>query len=112
MDWRYRVDVLREYTKGQPLEALPEIAERVKANAGKLKAASVNRYLALLRRVGNLSEKWGWTDLPLGRRVSLLPEKSERHVYFAPHAVRALAAAYFLAHSLAESRPILAWSPS
>lgn len=91
-DWKYRVDVLRDYTRGQPLEALPEVAEKVKANAGKLKAPSVNRYLALLRRVGNLAEKWGWTDLPLGRRVSLLPERSERHVYLAPHQVKQLGA--------------------
>lgn len=91
-DWRYRVDVLRDYTKDQPLEALPEVAEKVKARGGDLKAASINRYLALLRRVGNLAEKWGWTDLPLGRRVSLLPEKSERHVYLSPGTLRTLAA--------------------
>ena len=43
--------------------------------------------VSILRRVGNLAERWGWTDLPLGRRVVLLPENSQRHVYLTPEEV-------------------------
>ena len=94
-DLRYRVGVLREYTAGQPLPALPEVADCIKARGQKegLSAAAINRYVALLRRVGNLAERWGWTDAPLGRRVILLPEHSQRHVYLTADQVRALQAA-------------------
>lgn len=94
-DLRYRLEVLREYTRGRALEELVDVAERVK-QAGQregLAAASINRYVSLLRRVGNLAEAWGWTDLPLGRRVKLLPERSERHVYLTPADVAKLAGA-------------------
>lgn len=98
---KYRVDVLREYTAGRSLDELPTVAEKVKEaglEAG-LSAAGINRYLGFLRRVGNLAEKWGWTDLPLGRRVDLLPENSERHVYLTKAAVLGL---------LAKADPLLA----
>lgn len=93
VDLRYRLDVLRAYTRGRYLDDLPEVADRLKrkGQADGMKAASVNRYVALLRRVGNLSERWGWTDKPLGRRVQLLPEHSERHVYLSPAEVQRLA---------------------
>lgn len=93
-DLKYRVDVLRAYTEKRPLEHLPEVADRIKADgaAEKLAPASINRYVALLRRIGNLAERWGWTDKPLGRRVQLLPENSQRHVYLSPAEVDRLAA--------------------
>ena len=85
-DLKYRVQIIRTYTSGQPLTALPEVADRIKAQGQKAgtKAATINRYLSLLRRLGNLAERWGWTDLPLGRRVVMLPEVSQRHVYLTP----------------------------
>ena len=91
-DLRYRIGILRDYTAGQPLAALPEVADRIKSAGQKsgLSAAAINRYVALLRRVGNLAERWGWTDAPLGRRVILLPEHSERHVYLTADQVRRL----------------------
>ncbi|MFN9185112.1 MAG: tyrosine-type recombinase/integrase [Betaproteobacteria bacterium] len=94
-DLRYRIGILREYTAGRPLEDLPDVADRIKAAGQKngLTPASVNRYVALLRRVGNLAERWAWTDAPLGRRVVLLPENSQRHVYLTADQVRALQAA-------------------
>ncbi len=93
LDLKYRTDVLRGYTSRKPLDAIPEIAERVKEDGQreKLNPASINRYVALLRRIGNLAEQWGWTDKPLGRRVKLLPERSERHVYLSAAEVERLA---------------------
>lgn len=53
--------------------------------------ATINRQLALLRRLGNLAYKWGWADSPLGKRVELLRENQERHVYLTQHQVAAIA---------------------
>lgn len=94
-DLKFRFAVLREYTAGKYLPELVDVSERIKLNAQKsgLTPASINRYLALLRRVGNLVERWGWTDLPLGRRVVLLPERSERHVYLTVAEAKRLAGA-------------------
>lgn len=82
-DLRYRLDILLEYAAGRSLDDLPKVSEEFKVRAQQegLKAASINRYVAVLRRLGNLAERWGWTDLPLGRRISLLPENTDRHVY-------------------------------
>lgn len=92
-DLRYRIAILREYTADQTLQQIPDVAERLKAAGGKagLSAAAINRYLAILRRVANLAERWGWTDTPLGRRVELLPGESARHVYLTPAEVGRLA---------------------
>lgn len=93
---RYRVGVLREsYTAGHALEDIVDVAERIKADGQRdgINPITVNRYVAILRRVGNLAEQWGWTDLPLGRRIKLLPENSDRHIYLSPETVEALAVA-------------------
>jgi integrase len=91
---RYRVDVVRTHTAGEPLHRIPEVAESVKRAglAADLKAPTINRHVAVLRRIGNLAERWGWTDAPLGRRVELLPENSRRDVYLSEAQVRRLAA--------------------
>ena len=92
-DLRYRIAVLREHTSGRYLRELPAVAEEFKRHCqtGGLSAAGINRYLASLRRVGNLAERWGWTDQPLGRRIGLLPEHTARHVYLTPVQVNRLA---------------------
>lgn len=54
--------------------------------------ATINRHLALLRRIGKLAYQWGWTDKPLGTRVVLLREDNQRHTYLTPAQVSQLAA--------------------
>jgi len=82
-DLKFRVPVLLRYAGTTELEGIVDVADRIKRDGAKegLSPAATNRYVALLRHVGNLAERWGWTDLPLGRRIQLLPENSERHVY-------------------------------
>lgn len=94
-DLRYRIDVLRGYTSGRILDDLPDVAEAVKAEGTKagLAPASINRYLSILRRIGNLAVRWGWTDKPIGKRVELLTGERRRDVYLTPAQVRALARA-------------------
>lgn len=93
-DLRYRIAVLREYTADKSLADLPKVSEELKRKGQEagMTAPTINRYLSLLRRVGNLAERWGWTDLPLGRRVQLLPEHSARHLYLTPAEVQKIAA--------------------
>lgn len=90
---RYRVDVIREYTRGRHLEELPLVAQSVRKGGLETgaKAATINRYLSILRRVGNLAERWGWTNSPLGRRVEMMGGEQARHVYLTERQVRKIA---------------------
>ena len=55
-----------------------------------LKPATINRRLALLRRLCNLAyNEWGWLDKPI--KISLLPEHNQRHIYLTPEQVEMLA---------------------
>ena len=89
-DIRYRVDVLRGYTVGKPLDAIGEVARfftNVGLEAG-YSAAHINRHLAILRRVGRLAHGWGWLHrLPA---IEMLTGEQQRHVYLTPAQVRKL----------------------
>lgn len=92
-DLQYRIKVLREeYIAGRRLDELPDVAESLKAAGLKAGAApaTINRYLSILRRLGNLAVKWGWTDKPLGQRVELLSGETQRHRYLTGAEVDAL----------------------
>lgn len=58
-----------------------------------LAVASINRQLALLRRLANLAFQWGWTTELVGARVKLLPGERAREVFLTRGQVAALAAA-------------------
>ena len=91
-DYTSKVKALLPHIRGRALQDLPAVAEEVKAAFAKLRPATVNRRLAILRRVGNLaSDVWGWIDQPIGRRVKLLPEANQRHVYLTAEEVEAIA---------------------
>jgi len=92
-DLRYRVEALRTHTAGRYLEAVPDVADSIKRQglAAGVAPATINRLLAILRRVANLAERWGWTDEPLGRRVELVPGERPRELYVTPEQVRRLA---------------------
>lgn len=85
---------MRKYCAGKPLDALDDVAARVKTDGARngLSPAGINRYLAILRRIGNLAERWGWTDKALGRRVQLLPGERQRETIISREQVEALAA--------------------
>jgi integrase len=96
--WRnlsYRINVLREFTRGKYLDDIPAVADAVSKAAalGGAKPATINRNLAIIRRIANLAERWGWTDKPLGRRVQMVAGETPRHVYLTREQVRALARA-------------------
>lgn len=93
---------LRPYLSGHTLDDAPAVAAAMrKAWLGDgLKPATINRRLALLRRLCNVAFQWGWTDKALGKRIKLLPENNERHVYLDPAQVEAIASRMPLAGDL------------
>lgn len=86
---RQRVNVLRDFTAGKTLAHLGEVAGQIKTATAA--PATINRYLSVLRRIGNLAEQWGL--LERAPRITLLPERNERHVYLSAREVEALARA-------------------
>jgi len=89
-----KVRALQPHAAGQRLDAIVLVAEEVKAAGIKdgLSPATINRRLAILRRVANLAhEQWGWLDQPLGRRIKLLRGEKTRHIYLTPDQVELMA---------------------
>lgn len=87
---------LLPFIAGKRLQDAPAVAEDIKRGMSRdgLRPATINRRLAILRRVLNIAYKqWGWLDHPVGDRITLLPEHNERHLYLTPDEVDALAAA-------------------
>jgi integrase len=93
------------YITGLRLDQLAEAARRVRASTrrsrrigGKfpegvkpkpLAAATINRRLAILRRIANLAyNEWHWLDRPIG--IRLLPEHNKRHLYLDEDQILAL----------------------
>lgn len=93
-DLRYRIAVLQDtYTAGKRLSEIPEVARAI-IKAGQkagLAPASINRYLAILRRVGNLALRWGWIDEPVGKRIDMLPGERQRDALLTVEQVQAIA---------------------
>lgn len=82
--------------EGRPLSDVADICTQIRAmktlNKKPLAAATINRRLALVRRLLSLAYKrWEWLDEPLHQRVQLLEERNERHVYLTPQEVEHLA---------------------
>lgn len=93
---------------GLSLDQIDEAAKRVRASTRKsrrpdgkfkpddkvtpLKPATINRRLAILRRVAKLAyDEWHWIDRPIA--VRLLPEHNKRHEYLTPDEIEQLSAA-------------------
>lgn len=90
-----KVRAVVQHTHGADLTEIVEVAAKVRAAgvAADLAAATINRRLAILRRVANLAHEWGWLQAPLGQRIKLLPGEKARHSYLTPDEVERLAAA-------------------
>lgn len=74
--------LVRVHLENVHLEQVPEKAEEMTQAflAECLQPATINRRLALVRRILNLAyRRWKWLAQPLA--ITLLPENNERHVY-------------------------------
>jgi integrase len=91
-DLRYRIGIVRGWAGTRTLDDIPEIAEQIKRQGSKagMSPAGINRVLSILRRIGNLAVRWGWTDKPLGQRIGMVPGEGIREVYLSPEQVRHL----------------------
>jgi len=74
---------LADWVEGRPLTEIHKVAEAYKRdNRARLTNSSINRRLAVLKRVGNLAYKrWGWLAEPLAQKIELLPEDPGRERY-------------------------------
>src|SRR6267378_5337283 len=82
-DLKNKVREMYPQIQGKPLSAVVDVAEAVKQAGitGGLVPATINRRLAVLRRVANLAyRQWGWLETSLGERIRLLPGERARHV--------------------------------
>ena len=83
--------IIRPYIAGRTWADYPKIILELSSahrEAG-LSVATLNRRLALLRRIAKLAQEWGW--IPVAPRVKLRAE-SGREVFLTPTQVEALAA--------------------
>ncbi|RLJ20023.1 hypothetical protein DJ031_06865 [bacterium endosymbiont of Escarpia laminata] len=85
---------IMQYIEGRTFSQVGEVADNIKTTmlADGLAKATINRRLALLRRLCNLAFDWGWTSQNQSRRVKLLPGETERHYYLTPDQVESIAA--------------------
>lgn len=84
------------HIRGRKLTEIATAAEDVKAAGIKagLTPATINRRLAILRRVARLAfRQWDWLDRDLAGKIRLLPGEKARHLYLTQAQVRKLAAA-------------------
>jgi integrase len=82
---------IRPYIRKKTFDQIGEVADSIKRDMTHLKPATVNRRLALLRRLGNYAYDLGWIEQPVGRRVKLLAGESERHYYLTTKQVELIA---------------------
>ncbi len=85
---------LRPHLERSRIEDVPIAAENMKQAllAEGLRPATINRRLAIVRRILNLAyRRWGWLKAPL--YITMLTEDNERHIYPSVDLVNKLAAA-------------------
>lgn len=90
----YRCKYLRPFLIDRAFDDVADVAQEIRAELlpQGYAPATINRLLALLRRLCSLAFKqWGWIDRPVAQRVGLLPEHNERHVYLTVEQVDLLA---------------------
>jgi integrase len=84
---------LLPFIAGRKLSEAPQVWAEVKKDLAGKSPATINHRGRILRQVCNLAMKeWGWTDVPIGSRIRLLPEQP-RESFLTPEQVEALALA-------------------
>lgn len=78
-----KVRAIYPHIRGKPLTAIADAAEEVirAGHRDELQPSTINRRLAVLRRVGRLAfRKWKWLEHDEAARISLLPGEEPRYV--------------------------------
>jgi integrase len=83
------------HSKDTQLAEIVEVAHRIRSAgvAAGLSVATINRRLAIVRRVANLAFEWGWIKEPVGKRIKLMSGERPRHTYLSLAEVERLATA-------------------
>ena len=77
-----KANALRPLLVGKTIDQAPQVAAEARKAWAALKPATINRRLAILRRLCHLAfEEWHWIDKPIGAKIKLLTERNERHIY-------------------------------
>lgn len=106
--------LLYPFIKGRRLDEIAEVAEEVKAAGMKrgvrskapLKPATINRRLAILRRVARLAHRqWDWLDRDLGAKIKLLPGEEARLQQATPEQTKTL-----MARAKPRTRKAIVWA--
>jgi len=91
---------------GKRLDQVAEAADEVIVAGAGLKPATVNRRLAILRRVARLAHrKWQWLEHDEAARIQLLPGEEARDVQATPQQVQTL-----LAAAMPRTRQAIVWA--
>jgi integrase len=120
-DLESKARALGTHVVGKSLRQIKEVAETYGSDhRGILAPGTINRRLALLRRVGVLSVEWGW--LEKAPAIKLLPGERARETYLSKAQIQALAKAqdnvqvkaaiYIASYSGLRSGEILALTPA
>lgn len=75
---------LADFVRGRTLAEVAKVADEYKrANRSLVTNSTINRRLAVLRRVSRLAfTRWGWLDSPVWQKIELLPENPHREEFF------------------------------
>lgn len=88
---RNHARMLLPFLKGKRLSEAPQVWADVKSKMKAKAPATINHKGRILRQICNLAlTEWGWTDVPIGKRIKLLPE-TPRETFLTPAQVEALA---------------------
>lgn len=85
---------IAEHINGVPLTSIIDSVEAVIKSCREkgLATSTINKRIALLRRVANLAhDKWGWLEKDLGEKIKTLDGEVKRTVFLTPDEVERLA---------------------
>lgn len=73
------IKLIRPYIQDTPIDKAQDAAQRIREAYTTLQPATINRRLAIIRRLCNLAWKWGWVNSQI--KIELLSGEKSRHVY-------------------------------
>jgi integrase len=73
------VSIIRPLINDTPIIKANDVAQRIRETYKHLNPATINRRLAILRRITNLAWEWGWIKSPI--KISLQAGEKARHTY-------------------------------
>lgn len=73
------IRIIRPYIQDTPIYKAPDAAQKIIEAFPNLSPATINRRLAIVRRLCNLAWEWQWVKYPV--KISLLEGEKSRHVY-------------------------------